>query len=489
VSGREIPGVEKSGPANRILIVEDDPVSALLLRKVLEQRGSKVDHAENGVEALRKFEAYPYRIVISDWMMPEMDGIELCRKVRQATDGYVYVILLSAKSQKEDRLDAYNAGVDDFLTKPLDREELFARLKVAYRILLAEDKLRMQSDELKNAGDRMRTMNDRLILASRRFEELFSGLPVACFTFDRDGLVHEWNRTASSLFGKQPELALMKPVWEAFEQRDGGFWSQELVNKIFAGEGLTSVDWQLTLGSDERHLICNVIALHGVAGEVLGGIATNQDITERRRAEQCIQVFARDLELQKVALEEANERLATLAVTDGLTGLWNHRRFREELETVFGRNRRSDESLSVVLLDVDHFKLYNDAFGHPAGDVILQQVARIMRSSCRQYEAVARYGGEEFAIVLPGGTAEDAFGAAERIRQAIAEAEWPEREITASLGVATIRPTDLVADDVLQRADAALYASKQNGRNCVTHFDRIDSTLDVSRHLAMKRSA
>lgn len=489
MSGRDLPGAEKGGPVNRILIVEDDPVSALLLRKVLEQRGSKVDHAENGVEALRRFEAYPYRIVISDWMMPELDGIELCRKVRQQSDGYVYVILLSAKSQKEDRLDAYSAGVDDFLTKPLDREELFARLKVGYRILQTEDKLRMQSDELKLASERLRSMNDRLLLASRRFEELFSDLPVACFTFDHDGLVHEWNRTAAALFGKQPELALMKPVWDVFDGRDAGFWNEALIQKVFSGEKLSDVDWQLTFGAEERYLIGNVIPLHGVSGEVLGGIATNQDITERRRAEQCIQVFARDLELQKVALEEANERLAKLAVTDGLTGLWNHRRFREELESVFSRARRSDESLSVILLDVDHFKLYNDAFGHPAGDVVLQQVARVMRTTCRQHEAVARYGGEEFAIVLPGGTSEDAIGAANRVREAICDAEWPEREITASLGVATIRPGDVSPEDVLQRADAALYASKQNGRNCVTHFDLMDTTLDVSRHLAMKRSA
>ncbi len=489
VSGRDALAAEKTGHANRILIVEDDPVSALLLRKVLEQRGSQVDHAENGVQALRKFEAHPYRVVISDWMMPAMDGIELCRKIRSVADGYVYMILLSAKSQKEDRLSAYSAGVDDFLTKPLDREELCARLKVAQRILSAEDNLRRQSEELRLAGDKVQSMNDRLVLASRRFEELFSGLPVACFTFDRDGLIHEWNRSAAQLFGKKPEMALMKPVWEAFDGRDEGFWSRDLVGQIFTGEGLQNVDWQLLLDSDERSLICNVIPLHGVDGEVLGGIATNQDITERRNAERCIQVFARDLELQKVALEEANERLATLAVTDGLTGLWNHRRFREELESVFGRNRRTAEPVSVILLDVDNFKSYNDAFGHPAGDVVLEQVARIMKASVRSYEAVARYGGEEFAIILPGADAEEATAAAERLRRAIDDAEWPERPVTASLGVATMRISDPHADDSLQRADAALYASKQGGRNRVTHFDRIDSTLDVSRHLAMKRSA
>jgi diguanylate cyclase (GGDEF)-like protein len=278
-------------------------------------------------------------------------------------------------------------------------------------------------------------------------------------------------------------------VWEAFEGRDHEFWSRDLVCRIFEGEGLQNVDWQLSIGTDDRHLICNVIPLHGVSGEVLGGIATNQDITERRRAEQCIQVFARDLELQKVALEEANERLATLAVTDGLTGLWNHRRFREELETAFARSRRMSEPLSAVLLDVDHFKLYNDAFGHPAGDVVLQRVAAIMRNACRAHEAVARYGGEEFAIILPGAAEDEAFAAAERIRVAITEAIWPERAITASLGVATVTPNDKMPDDVLQKADAALYASKQSGRNKVTHFEKIDSTLDVSRHLAMKRSA
>lgn len=489
MSGKEGPIADKGGIGNRLLIVEDDPVSALLLRKVLEQRGCRVDHAENGVDALRKFDSFPYRIVISDWMMPEMDGIELCRRIRQASDGYVYMILLSAKSQKEDRLSAYNAGVDDFLTKPLDREELYARLKVGQRILAAEDKLWRQQEELKSASERVRSMNDRLLLASRRFEELFSGLPVACFTFDRDGLIHEWNRTASALFGKQPELALMRPVWEAFESRDQEFWSRDLVCRIFEGEGLQNVDWQLSVGTDERHLICNVIPLHGVSGEVLGGIATNQDITERRRAEQCIQVFARDLELQKIALEEANERLATLAVTDGLTGLWNHRRFREELETAFARSNRLHEPLSAILLDVDHFKLYNDAFGHPAGDVVLQQVASVMRTACRAHEAVARYGGEEFAVILPGAGADEAFAVAERVREAIAEANWPEREITASLGVSTMGPTDRSPEDVLQRADAALYASKQGGRNRVTHFDTMDATLDVSMHLAMKRSA
>ncbi len=489
MSGGNYPGAEMNGSAQRILIVEDDPVSALLLRKVLEQRGYRVDHAENGVEAQLKYDSHGYRIVISDWMMPEMDGIELCRKLRKVAHGYVYVILLSAKTQKEDRMDAYNAGVDDFLTKPLDREELFARLKVGHRILAGEDELRRKQEELQIAGEKAQSMNERLLLASRRFEELFSGLPVACFTFDGSGRVHEWNRTAATLFGTQPELAKKQALWETFEGRDGNFWSPELVAGIFAGKPMQDVDWHLEIEGEEHFMICNVIPLHGVSGEILGGVATTQDLTERRRAEQCVELFARDLELQKIALEEANARLSTLAVTDGLTGLWNHRRFREELDSAFSKASRMNEPLSVILVDVDHFKLYNDAFGHPAGDVVLQQVASVMKATCRSHESVARYGGEEFAIILPGVVASEAVMVAERLRDSMEGANWPQRNITASFGVATINANDEAPDDVLQRADAALYASKQNGRNQVTHFDEMDTTLDVSLHLALKKSA
>lgn len=460
-------------PWKRILIVEDDSVSALLLRKVLEQRGYEVCHAVNGREALEAFNSGEYRIVISDWMMPEMDGIELCGMLRKSSDSYVYVILLSAKSQREDSLGAYEAGVDDFLTKPLDRDELLARLKVAHRVLSAEDSLRRKQEELQIAGDRLASMNERLTLASRRFEELFSDLPVACFTFDCHGLIHEWNRAAAELFGEKAQTALMCPVWEAFAGRDRGFWNRALVDQIFNGNAQEDVDWVLETESIGRHLICNVIPMHGVNGEVLGGIATNQDITERREAE--------------LALEEANRRLSTLAVTDGLTGVWNHRRFREELETHFATVKRGAD-VSVILLDVDHFKLFNDAFGHPAGDEVLKKVAAILERCSREHEYVARYGGEEFAIVLSHADAEAALRVAERMREAIEGEQWTLRQITASLGVATARLGDESPEEVLQRADAALYASKQQGRNRVTHFDDVDLS-GGSQHLALKRPA
>jgi PAS domain S-box-containing protein/putative nucleotidyltransferase with HDIG domain len=130
------------GQINSVLIVEDDAVSALVLRKALENRGYKVTAAANGEEALAILEREPFRIVISDWMMPCMDGLELCARIRKsAWSHYTYFILLTAKAQKEERAEGLRAGVDDYLLKPLDTAELDARLRVAGRILKMQEEL------------------------------------------------------------------------------------------------------------------------------------------------------------------------------------------------------------------------------------------------------------------------------------------------------------------------------------------------------------
>lgn len=461
----------------RILIVEDDPVSALLLRKVLENKGFSVDHAQNGVEALQMFKRTGHRIVISDWMMPEMDGVSLCREFRAVKGPYVYVILLSAKSQKTERLEAFEAGVDDFLTKPLDREDLFARLQVAQRILGAEENLQLQKEELARSSDKLKMANNNLMIASRRFEELFSGMPMACFTFDCNGMIHEWNRSAETLFGMQAHEALLTYVWDTLQAKTNGLWSLEFVEEVFKGQSVAGREWVLgDKDSVERHLVCNVFPLKAPSGEILGAISANLDITERKHAErqveaQMLQIneIAFNLEMQKGALEEANERLERLAITDGLTSLWNHRRFQEELENVYHAHQRTNRPVSLIFLDVDHFKQFNDTFGHPEGDVVLQKVSQILQKVSRAHEAVARYGGEEFAIILPDTTAEAATAAAERFRSAIADAVWPLRGVTASLGVATDVTHYEGAKMLIHRADTALYAAKQNGRNCTTH--------------------
>lgn len=173
------------------------------------------------------------------------------------------------------------------------------------------------------------------------------------------------------------------------------------------------------------------------------------------------------LEWKQCELENANKILSELATTDGLTGLKNHRAFQESLNSHWANSIDSPAPLSVIMLDVDDFKEYNDQFGHPAGDQVLHTVARIITRSMPEYAFSARYGGEEFAILLPGVEAEGAREIAERCRIEIELAPWERRRITASFGVASGRSFAAPAT-LLELADQALYRSKMHGKNCVT---------------------
>ncbi|RUL87387.1 GGDEF domain-containing response regulator [Tautonia sociabilis] len=177
-----------------------------------------------------------------------------------------------------------------------------------------------------------------------------------------------------------------------------------------------------------------------------------------------------ELEALKHELEERNARLADMAVTDALTGLRNRRHFHRLFESNFLMAAESGLPLTVILLDVDGFKRYNDTFGHPAGDEVLVAVAEELRRNVRDRDLIARYGGEEFVVLLPRAGAADGVALAERLRQCIAGRSWPVDPITASFGVATLTPASPTPSALLDQADRALYSSKQRGRNCVTHY-------------------
>ena len=166
-------------------------------------------------------------------------------------------------------------------------------------------------------------------------------------------------------------------------------------------------------------------------------------------------------------LREKNEELERLSVTDGLTGLANHRALVHRLEDEAERFRRNGRSFCVVMADVDRFKQYNDGFGHPAGDEALRTVASIMRQCTRAMDFVARYGGEEFAIVMPETSLADAMHVAERIRAAVAEADFPGRSMTMSIGVAEFPSHADTPTAIIATADQALYKAKREGRDRV----------------------
>ena len=175
------------------------------------------------------------------------------------------------------------------------------------------------------------------------------------------------------------------------------------------------------------------------------------------------------LRVQQEQLRQANLKLEELATQDGLTGLKNHRAFKERLEEEFQRAARYQLPFSLLLLDVDKFKQFNDTFGHPAGDEVLRGVGKLLQENTRETDFVARYGGEEFVVLMPFTNITEALALAERIRAAIESAPWPQRAITASFGVSALTRSVPSHGALVSAADTALYHSKQRGRNRVTN--------------------
>lgn len=175
-------------------------------------------------------------------------------------------------------------------------------------------------------------------------------------------------------------------------------------------------------------------------------------------------------------LRDARRQLTDLANVDELTGLGNRRLVNSVLQDEINRARRNNGELSVILMDVDYFKSYNDTYGHPAGDAVLKSLADLMqRATSRAGEVVGRFGGEEFILVLPGASKESAMRTARRLKElVIAEAIPHEKSeiaeiITVSQGVVTVRPdADLAPSEVVKWADEALYQAKDDGRNAIS---------------------
>jgi diguanylate cyclase (GGDEF)-like protein len=216
-------------------------------------------------------------------------------------------------------------------------------------------------------------------------------------------------------------------------------------------------------GRDDREL--KIKALEQGASDYITKPFDAEELVARVRVHLKIKNLQDDL-------KRTNELLLELSNTDHLTGLFNRRFMMEALGKEVKRNLRKKGNLSLIILDIDHFKQVNDQYGHLQGDIVLQKVAQLLQKELRAYDTAARYGGEEFIAILPDATLEEAVFVANRVRMSVQAAsfsgELSRLSLSASLGVAMFAKPDCTSvDDFIKLADEALYRAKANGRNRV----------------------
>ncbi|MCB8932321.1 MAG: GGDEF domain-containing protein [Chthonomonadaceae bacterium] len=371
--------------------------------------------------------------------------------------------------------------------------------RVHWRHLLVrselESNVRHQTTALISFAGDLKRKNAELRLAShiaqasrQQYEQMFQGLPIAGFTLDSEGRIEFWNRQAERLFGLTAQEASGRRPWDVLPFEAAPEEVRETVSAVLAGAAIQNRERTVRYSDGTTlSVLTNTFPLVDSKGAVFGAVTTATDVTQIREmrdqiAQQLerIRSYATKLERSQIELVEANRTLSELATRDGLTGLKNHRAFRERLEAELAHAITRHEPMTVLMLDVDHFKQYNDTFGHPAGDELLRQLAHLLVEHCRPRDMVARYGGEEFAFILPATTQEEGRAIAERLRSTVERSTWPNRSVTVSIGVAVSSAVPASGDALVQRADRALYCAKQQGRNrvCGLEWESVCVAMD-----------
>ncbi len=287
---------------------------------------------------------------------------------------------------------------------------------------------------------------------------------------DLDGQVLYVSPSCERVFGFSPEeMARMRPYSMVHpEDRARATAHHEA---LLRGEPVTALTCR-KLHKSGRHVWVETSwrPILNRMGKIVRLQAASRDVTERREYERRLEEAGAKLRAQQDRLIDANARLEALASLDSLTGLKNRRAFEERMLEEISRARRRKEPFALLLLDIDHFKNFNDSFGHPRGDDVLKTVSRVLSRSVRDADFIARYGGEEFTIILPDTDRDGAKLMGERLRVAIEENAWDVRPITVSVGAAAW-VDGASAEELIDQADRALYRSKQAGRNIVTLAD------------------
>ncbi|MDX5361964.1 MAG: PleD family two-component system response regulator [Alphaproteobacteria bacterium] len=448
----------------RVLVVDDIPANVKLLEAKLQAEYFDVLTASNGIEALEAAEREHPDIILLDVMMPGMDGFEVCTRLKANPElSHIPVVMVTALDQPSDRVRGLEAGADDFLTKPVEDVALFARVRSLVRLKVMTDELRMREATSEQMGvvagtkltdvdtesGRILIVEDRARSADRMVEALPETLECAIEADSQAAL----NRLKSEEF----DIIVVSMSLEAYD-------GMRLCSHIRSQDQTRQTPILIIVEDGDTERLVRGLDI-GVNDYLVRPIDPNE-LLARVRTQLRRRRYAERLRSNlKLSIE--------MAVTDALTGLYNRRYMTGHLSTLIQRAEGTGKPVSLLIMDIDHFKPINDTHGHQVGDVVLQEFARRISDNIRGVDMAARYGGEEFVVVMPDTEPAFASMVAERLRAEVAGHPFRldtgpgSLTVTVSIGVAATCGKGDSADRLLKRADDALYHAKHTGRNRV----------------------
>ncbi|MGJ8559285.1 MAG: PleD family two-component system response regulator [Litorimonas sp.] len=450
----------------RILVVDDLAPNRNLLDVKLSAEYYDVLTAASGEEALEIAAKERLDLIMMDVIMPGgMNGFEATEILK--TDPSLYhipIIMVTALEETKDRVRGLEAGADDFISKPIDDFNLTARVRSLLRLKMTTDQLMSRTghtaENCRPMFEKIQDRKGRVLLIGDE-----SGQParIARMIGDTHEVVVECDpaeavRKAKSNF----DLVIVSLIAKSF---DG---LRLCASLRFSAE--TRDTPILVVGdADDQPTFVKAYDL-GVNDSIMRPVET-QELRARMTTLLRRKFTADSLK------ENFNEDLE-MVISDPLTGLGNRRFFDRQVEPLFDTLKEGGSDFSILVFDIDHFKRVNDMLGHDMGDQVLKEVAARIVTNMRAVDIVSRYGGEEFMIAMPDTSQDEAFLAADRVRQSMAGTpifvDGQGLSITMSCGVAQVVPGEQLRE-VFRRADTALYHAKRNGRNLVTAADLVET--------------
>jgi diguanylate cyclase (GGDEF)-like protein len=459
-------GSEPGTSLLRVLLVDHDEHDRVAFRHAFnnsDEVSCEIIECRTSSEALELIHVNSsgFDLAVIEHFLPDMTGMELCRNLLDSGTPFPLVMLTGGGSEQL-AVEAIKAGVSDYIIKDT------AKGYLNFLPLLTLEVVREHRNRLKREVVEAAARENNF-----RLSQILHRIPVPTFVIDKDHLITHWNKALENLTGlSAAEMIGTRDQWRSLYQTERPLLADLIVSNVsertiadfFEGKSRKSTRIEATYeieayfpdsSAGGKWLFCTASPLTDSDGGIIGAIETLQDITEHKRAEE--------------ELRQSEQRYREMSITDSLTKLYNSRHFFRQLAYEVEHANRYKIPLSLLLLDIDNFKRYNDTYGHPEGDNVLKALSAVIRKDLRSSDTAYRYGGEEFTVLFPDTEGGDALVVAERLRKefeqlVLSPIKGSEVHMTVSIGVSQyIRDED--ASTFLKRVDEAMYTAKTQGKN------------------------